>query len=338
MSHELRTPLNAILGFAQLLQTAQLADRHQDSIQQILRAGRHLFDLINEVLDVARIEAGRLSLSIEPVAPLEAVQETVALIESQASKAKLQVYIEAGAAWRSHIMADRQRFKQIVLNLLSNAVKYNQTGGSVRISSDTREGRLRIGVADTGPGIPKEKRDLLFRPFERLGAERGAVEGTGIGLALSKGLVEAMSGAIGDDSIMGQGTTFWIELPIAEMRPTGHSSSAVDLDRLNRSVSGDRQPLVILYIEDNDSNIHLIERTFAERPDITLVVGKLGESAVPLAETNQPHLILLDVHLPDMEGHEVLQRLRNNPHTMGIPVIVVSADNALRLHHDGVYC
>ena len=186
MSHELRTPLNAILGFAQLLEMSKLSNRDQDSAKQILRAGRHLLELINEVLDIARIESGRLSLSIENVAPLEAIQETVALVESQALKNKIQLYIEAGPTWRCYIAADRQRFKQVILNLLSNAVKYNRQGGSVRISAEAGEGALRVSVADSGAGIAPDKLELLFSPFERLGAERGSVEGTGIGLALSK--------------------------------------------------------------------------------------------------------------------------------------------------------
>jgi signal transduction histidine kinase/ActR/RegA family two-component response regulator len=327
MSHELRTPLNAILGFAQLLEMGRLSERHQDSVEQILKAGRHLLELINEVLDVARIESGRLSISIERVAPLEAVQETVTLVESQASKEKIQLYIEAGPAWRSHILTDRQRFKQIILNLISNAVKYNRRGGSVSISAEARDTHLRLSVTDNGPGIAKEKLALLFSPFERLGAERGAVEGTGIGLALSKGLVEAMSGRIGVDSELGNGTTFWIELPIAEGNsPKDSAAPKADLERLNTSVVADGQTVVVLYIEDNESNFHLIERTLADRTDIRLVAGKLGASAVPLAEETRPHLILLDMHLPDMEGHQVLENLRNNPQTAKIPVVVVSAD------------
>ncbi len=324
MSHELRTPLNAILGFAQLLQMARLADNNQDSVEQILRGGRHLLDLINEVLDIARIESGHLSLSLERFAASDAVQEAVTLVEPQAAKQKIQLYIEAGPAWRLHVNADRQRFKQVFLNLLSNAVKYNRECGSVRIAAETRESCLRVSVTDTGPGIAPEKIGLLFSPFERLGAEHGGVEGTGIGLALSKRLVEAMAGRIGVASEAGQGTTFWIEFPIPGV-PDEDCPAPSPLQRLCASVENGHSP-VVLCIEDNDSNYRLIERTLAQRPEIRLVLGTLGASAVLLAEEHRPDIVLLDMHLPDMDGGEVLETLRRNPHTAHIPVVVVSAD------------
>jgi len=269
MSHELRTPLNAILGFAQLLQRAQLVDPHSDSVEQILKAGRHLLVLINEVLDVARIESGRLSLALERLSPLDVVQETVTLIEPQAAKQKIQLYTEAGAAWRMHITADRQRFKQVLLNLISNAIKYNNPGGSVRISADAHAGWLRLNVADTGPGISKDKLSRLFSPFERLGAETSGVEGTGIGLALSKRLVEAMSGRIGVQTEPGQGSTFWVEYPLsAENLAPALVQTSTDLQQLSRNIA---QPLV-LCVEDNDSNFQLIQRTLAAR-FVTLRTG-----------------------------------------------------------------
>ena len=321
MSHELRTPLNAILGFAQLLDMAPLPGQDHDSIQQILKAGQHLLELINEVLDVARIESGRLTLSLEQVVALEIVQETVALIESQAAKRNIQLYIEAGPSWRSPIKVDRQRFKQVLLNLLSNAVKYNRDSGSVHISTEVRDGHQRLSVTDTGEGIPKEQFSLLFNPFERLGAEHRGVEGTGIGLALSKRLTEAMSGKIGAVSESGKGSTFWIELPLAE----ASTKSDVSLLRLSQSVASEKQT-VVLCIEDNDSNYRLIERTLAKRPEVNLISGKLGSSALPLAEKHLPDLILLDMHLPDLLGDEVLSTLKSHPTTAGIPVVVISAD------------
>ena len=321
MSHELRTPLNAILGFAQLLDMARLPGQDHDSIQQILKAGQHLLELINEVLDVARIESGRLTLSPEQVVALEIVQETVALIESQAAKRNIQLYIEAGPSWRSPIRVDRQRFKQVLLNLLSNAVKYNRDGGSVHISTEVRDGHQRLSVTDTGEGIPKEQFSLLFNPFERLGAEHRGVEGTGIGLALSKRLTEAMSGKIGAVSEPGKGSTFWIELPLAE----ASTRPDVSLLRLSKSVASEKQT-VVLCIEDNDSNYRLIERTLANRPEIKLISGKLGSSALPLAEKHLPDLILLDMHLPDLLGDEVLTVLKSHVTTAEIPVVVISAD------------
>jgi len=321
MSHELRTPLNAILGFAQLLDMARLPGQDHDSIQQILKAGQHLLELINEVLDVARIESGRLTLSLEQIVAIEVVQETVALVESQAAKRNIQLYIEAGPSWRSPIKVDRQRFKQVLLNLLSNAVKYNRDGGSVHISTEVRDGHQRLSVTDTGEGIAKEQFNLLFNPFERLGAEHRGVEGTGIGLALSKRLTEAMSGKIGAVSEPGKGSTFWIELPLAEasIRPDG------GLLRLSKSVAGEKQTVVVC-IEDNDSNYRLIERTLANRPEIKLISGKLGSLALPLAEKHQPDLILLDMHLPDQLGDQVLTTLKSHVTTAEIPVVVISAD------------
>jgi len=323
MSHELRTPLNAILGFAQLLQRARLLDPHNDSVEQILKAGRHLLQLINEVLDVARIESGRLSLALERFSPHEAVQETVTLIEPQAAKEQIQVYTEAGAAWRLHITIDRQRFKQVLLNLISNAVKYNKKGGSVRISANARDGWLRLSVADTGPGISKENIDRLFSPFERLGAAATRVEGTGIGLALSKRLVEAMSGRIGVDSEPGHGTTFWVEYLLSDESASPPSvQSNTDLHQLSLHVA---RP-VVLCVEDNDSNFQLIERTLADRSEVRLICSKRGASTIELAQTHGPSLILLDLHLPDMSGDVVLERLKANTATAGIPVVVVSAD------------
>ena len=321
MSHELRTPLNAILGFAQLLDMARLPGQDHDSIQQILKAGQHLLELINEVLDVARIESGRLTLSLEQIVALEIVQETVALIESQAAKRNIQLYIEAGPSWRSPIRVDRQRFKQVLLNLLSNAVKYNSDGGSVHISTEVRDGHQRLSVTDTGHGIAKEQFSLLFNPFERLGAEHSGVEGTGIGLALSKRLTEAMSGKIGAVSEPGKGSTFWIEFPLAE----ASTRSDASLLRLSRSVASEKQT-VVLCIEDNDSNYRLIERTLAQRPEVKLISGKLGSSALPLAEKHLPDLVLLDMHLPDLLGDEVLSMLKSHSTTAEIPVVVISAD------------
>ena len=325
MSHELRTPLNAILGFAQLLSMARLPEHHQDSVEQILKGGRHLLALINEVLDIARIESGRLSLALERLSANDVVQEAVTLVEPQAAKQKIQLYIEAGSAWRLHISADRQRFKQVVLNIISNAVKYNREGGSVRISVEAREKFLRLSVADTGPGIPADKIGLLFSPFERLGAEHAGVEGTGIGLALSKRLVEAMAGRIGVHSEFGSGTTFWVEFPVADAVVFTDAWAQEDLGRLTAGVNGSHRP-VVLCIEDNDSNYRLIERTLAQRPEIKLMCGALGADAVPLAESHAPELILLDMHLPDMDGYEVLRLLRGHPATADIPVVVISAD------------
>jgi PAS domain S-box-containing protein len=322
MSHELRTPLNAILGFAQLLGIDDLGPDHGESVEQILRGGRHLLQLIDEVLDVARIEQGRLSLSIEPVHLDEVVREALDLVRPLAASANIRMWIEASQFDR-HVLADRQRLKQVLMNLLSNAVKYNREGGTVTVSCEpTPGGRLRIGVADTGPGIPSEMMDRLFLPFERLGAERTAVEGTGIGLSISKRLVELMGGEIGAESEPDRGSTFWVELDPAEApeerdMPTAEGASTAPASAGERTV---------LYVEDNLPNLRLVERILARRPIVRLVAAMQGGLALELARQHRPDLILLDVHLPDIEGDEVLRRLQADPETKAIPVVTVSAE------------
>ena len=217
MSHDLRTPLNAILGFAQLLELDDRPDDRQESVAQILRGGTHLLSLINEVLDIARIEAGHLSLSMEPVHALEIVELAAELVRPLAAQRGISVVIDKAAAADIVVLADRQRLNQVLLNLLSNAVKYNRPNGTVTIGFEAvAGGRVRLTVTDTGAGIAEEKRRLLFQPFERLGAEQTAIEGTGLGLALSRGLAEAMGGALGVDSEVDRGSTFWIELALTE--------------------------------------------------------------------------------------------------------------------------
>jgi signal transduction histidine kinase len=216
MSHELRTPLNAILGFAQLLEMDSPTAEARESIEQILRGGQHLLGLINEVLDIARIEAGRLAISTEPVAVAGVVREALDLIRPVASQQGVQLETEGELRKDWRVLADSQRLRQVLLNLLSNGVKYNRPGGRVVLAcAETMRGRLRLTVGDTGLGIPSEKIAQLFTPFERLGLQHSGVEGTGIGLALSKSLVELMEGDIGVESVVGEGSTFWVELPLA---------------------------------------------------------------------------------------------------------------------------
>ncbi len=215
MSHELRTPLNAILGFAQLLGMDSLSPEQREGVGHILKGGQHLLELINEVLDIARIEAGRLAIALEPVSLKDVVTEAVELITPLAAKANVHLNVAAASFGEQSILADHQRIKQVLLNLLSNGIKYNHAGGTVSLSYEkTPEGRLRIHVRDTGPGIPLERMERLFTPFERLGAEQAGVEGTGLGLALSRRLVEAMGGNLGVDSAVGRGSTFWVELAV----------------------------------------------------------------------------------------------------------------------------
>jgi PAS domain S-box-containing protein len=323
MSHELRTPLNAIIGFTQLLQLEELPPTQVELVEQVLRAGRHLLTLIEELLDIARIEQGRLSLSVEPVLVGEVVGQALELVTPLATSSGVTVRSELRGE-EGHVFADQQRLKQVLMNLLSNGVKYNQKGGQVTIRAHTMDpGPTRIEVADTGPGIPTEQMDRLFLPFERLGAQHTSVEGTGIGLSISKHLTELMGGRIGADSEVGRGSTFWIEL---EPSYDAVSTEAVP--------SGERVPeqgvaseaRTILYVEDNLSNLQFVERIIQRRPGTKLIAAMQGGLALDLARQHAPDMILLDVHLPDMEGDEVLEQLRRDVSTREIPVVVVSAE------------
>ncbi|PYO03446.1 MAG: hypothetical protein DMD91_01200 [Candidatus Rokuibacteriota bacterium] len=326
MSHELRTPLNAILGFGQVLEMDSLDAEQRDSVAHVLAAGRHLLGLIDEVLDIARIEAGRLTLSLEPVDMRTVLDEVRSLIRPLAAGRRLEVRAENPPADALYVLADRQRLKQVLLNLLSNAVKYNREAGSIRVWCDTApENRLRLNVRDTGPGIPPDKLGQLFTPFERLGAEATAISGTGLGLALSKGLVDAMGGAIGVESTPGQGSLFWVELRRAET-PEADREALEEVEASGlRAVRG-----TVLYVEDNLSNLQLIERLLARRPGIKLLSAMQGRIGLDLAREHRPGLILLDLHLPDVHGSEVLRRLRQDAGTRDIPVVIISADASPR--------
>jgi PAS domain S-box-containing protein len=326
MSHELRTPLNAILGFAQLLEMDSLNPEQRESVTHILRGGRHLLQLINEVLDIARIESGRLSISLEPVPLGDVVQETVDLITPMTAETQVHLHADAAGLAGRHILADRQRIKQVLLNLLSNAVKYNHQGGTVTLTcAETPEGRLRIRVSDTGPGIPPDKMDRLFIPFDRLGAEQTGIQGTGLGLALSKRLVEAMGGTIGVTSTVGHGSTFWVEVPLTES-PVERLREEKQAAVASAAPGTLETTHTVLYVEDNLSNLELIQRLLARHPEVKLIPAMQGRLGLDLAREHRPDLILLDLHLPDIQGDEVLRRLREAPETRQIPVVIISAD------------
>src|SRR6266446_3962752 len=322
MSHELRTPLNGIIGFAQLLELEVPDGDQRESVDHILKGGRHLLGLINEVLDIARIEAGNLAMSPEPVSADEVLRAALDLIRPQAAARGIQI-LEPASVGR-YVTADRQRLQQVLLNLLSNAVKYNRQGGAIRVGcEDGSSGRLRFTVADTGGGIPPEMMNRLFRPFDRLGAEQTAVEGTGLGLALSQRLVEAMGGTLTARSTVGEGATFTVELRLADGLSLP-AQAAAEIEAQNgaaASVHG-----TVLYIEDNLSNLRLLERIIARRPGVTLLSAMQGSRGVELARAHRPDLIILDLHLPDMPGTDVLLRLLADPTTKAIPVVILSAD------------
>jgi PAS domain S-box-containing protein len=327
MSHELRTPLNAILGFAQLLELDELRDDQQESLGHILSAARHLLALINEVLDIAAIEAGRLPLSVEPVAIADVVGEAVSLIRPLADQHNVLLVGETGSLCDQHVLADRQRLKQILLNLLSNAVKYNREGGSVRVVCEPVPGeRFRIKVVDTGPGISEEALERLFVPFERLTAEFTGVEGTGLGLPLSQRLAHAMGGTLELTTAVELGTTFWVELSVAERPvPPPEDSGPGDAAATQEAEHAATQ-LTVLYIEDNLSNLQLVDRVVSRRGGVNLISAMRPMLGLDLAREHDPDLVLLDLHLPDMPGEEVLRRLRSDPRTAEIPVVVLSAD------------
>jgi two-component system, sensor histidine kinase and response regulator len=327
MSHELRTPLNAILGFGQLLERQSATDIQRPRVRHIIAAGRHLLDLINEILDISRIEAGRLQLSLEPVCLADAVREALELMRPLAMEHETKLLPPTTFDETSYVMADRQRFKQVLLNLMTNAVKYTPRGGKVTISFEpSANDNSRILVTDTGPGIPSEKISRLFTPFDRLGAEQSTVEGTGLGLALSQRLMQAMRGSIGVDSTPGQGSTFWVELPrtkspLETVAGDGNGAEHAPV------YSGEG---TILYVEDNLSNLTLVEQMLSEQPQIVLITAMQGRLALDLARRHAPDLILLDLHLPDMPGWEVLAELQGNDVTRDIPVVIISADATAR--------
>ena len=327
MSHELRTPMNAILGFAQLLDMSQkepLSSMQKERVRQIVKGGQHLLELINEILDIARIEANRVQVSPEPVAIREMLQEALDLATPLAIKRHIQVVSRHGDPNANpFVMADRQRFKQVLLNLLGNAVKYNYDGGSVIITSQrTSSGRWRISIADTGPGIPQDQLGRLFKPFERLVPEQSNVEGTGLGLTLAKRLVELMDGQIGVESTVGKGSTFWLELPSAEN----------PVERLQRTAATGKLSLLpgtarkILYVEDNVSNFELIRQVLADYTQFELLWAADTRNGYELARAERPNLILLDLHLGGEPGANLLTQLKRDESTAPIPVVVVSAD------------
>lgn len=330
MSHELRTPLNTILGFAQLLEIADnLEPDQKEQMREIEKAGRHLLDLISELLDLAGIEAGHLQLSPDTI-PLEDILDSCLSMAAPLARAQgISLSIDQGC--RAMIRADTTRFRQVLLNLLSNAIKYNHPGGSVRVSCQPGEfDRSHIDFIDTGPGLdPKEQVDL-FKPFARLNRKAHKIEGTGIGLVISKQLMELMGGDIGVESYPGQGSRFWIEIPNAEAdsHPFSSSSHAAEATIVRDSGPDKKmmQPATILYVEDDPINRMLVDNIFKTQTPYTLLSAENAEQGLVLAATELPDLILLDNNLPDMDGYEVLERLGKNESTRSTPVVVYSAD------------
>jgi len=327
-SHELRTPLNAVLGFTQLLQLSDLSAEDRDGVERILAAGRHLLSLINELIDIARIESGEFSLSVEPVLVPLVVEEACQLMAPLAAERSIALSHECSHPELA-VLADRQRLNQILVNLLSNAIKYNRHGGQVTITCRAHDQeQATIVVADTGAGLSEADLRRIFVPFDRLGAERTGIEGTGIGLPLARAFAVAMNGELDAASTQGKGTAFTVTLPrAADMAqvPGEDSPALTGLDAPPRPAGAQSR---ILYIEDNPANVEVVSRYLRSRPNVRLHSVMSGQAGLDLAQHEVPDLILLDLHLPDMQGGEVLKRLKAEPATAGIPVAVLSAEAA----------
>ncbi len=327
MSHELRSPLNAILGFAQLMDSDLPAPTpsQKDSISQILHAGWYLLELINEILDLAVVESGRLALSLEPVSLPDVMIECQAMIEPQALKRGIRMTFPSFAD-PCYIKADHTRVKQVLINLLSNAIKYNQAGGSVVVDCVlTTPERVRISVKDTGAGLSPENLTQLFQPFNRLGQEAGGEEGTGIGLVVSKRLVELMQGRIGVVSTVGTGSEFWIEL-LAENDPHSRYVQAASAMMAEFPAASGLRSRLLLYVEDNPANLKLIEQLIARRHDLRLLTAQNGNDGINLARSCLPDVILMDINLPGINGIEAMKILRLDPLTAHIPIVALSAN------------
>jgi signal transduction histidine kinase/ActR/RegA family two-component response regulator len=328
MSHELRTPLNVILGFAQLLESGSPAPTpfQKKNLDQILKAGWYLLELINEILDLALIESGRVTLSQEPVSLGEIMLECRTMIEPQARKRGIDMTFPQLDV-PSYIRADRTRIKQVFLNLLFNAIKYNKPEGTIAVEyTQSRPDGIRISVRDSGAGLAPEQLAQLFQPFNRLGRETGAEEGTGIGLVVTKRLVELMGGTIGVESVVGVGSVFWIELslsPAPQMAVFPDAEPAAPVPPQMH----DGAPLrTVLYVEDNPANLELVEQLIARRPDLHLLGATDGDLGIEFARNYQPAVILMDVNLPGISGIEAMSILRADPLTSHIPIIALSAN------------
>ena len=326
MSHELRTPLNAILGFAQLLEAGSPPPTATQIVrlQQITQAGWYLLELINEVLDLAVIESGALPMSHESVSLIEVIRECEAMIEPQLQQRRIQIsFLPFNPGW--HVNADRVRVKQALINLLSNAIKYNRERGTVEVQcSMVTPERVRISVKDSGEGLPPHKLVQLFHPFNRLGQEHGTIEGTGIGLVVTKQLVELMGGTIGVESTVGVGSEFWIELNVDEM-PKLAAGNSLPAEHAPQALGSKALP-TLLYVEDNPANLMLVEQIIAGLPQLRMLSARDGNQGIALARTHLPDVILMDINLPGISGLDALKVLHDDPTTAHMPVIALSAN------------
>lgn len=327
MSHELRTPLGTILGFAQLIDSGvpPPTATQKRSVDQILRAGWYLLELINEILDLALIESGKISITLEPVELMQVLRDCQSMIEPQAKKHDIKI-IFAQISAPFVVWADATRLKQVLINLLSNAVKYNRPGGTVVVSCTQSTGRIRICIKDSGQGLTSELIAQLFQPFNRLGQENKGEEGTGIGLVMTKRLIELMGGEIGLESVVGEGSTFWVDielLPKTNATPTEIKPTSKPVEH---PVHGESGLYTLLYVEDNPANLLLLESIIERRLDIQLLTALDATSGIELARVAQPNIILMDINLPGISGTHALKALKEQTSTVHIPVIALSAN------------
>jgi PAS domain S-box-containing protein len=334
MSHELRTPLNAILGFAQLLQRDRknpLSSRQHERVDHVLRGGEHLLRLIDDVLDLARIEAGRVLISPEPVNVAEVLAEAKDTLDPMAAHAQLRLTIEHAGPPSLEVIADRTRFKQILMNYGSNAIKYGRPGGSARFCVDVTEDVVRVSVVDDGQGIAEAKQAVIFQPFQRAGQEAGPIEGTGIGLAITKRLAELMQGRVGFESSEGKGSRFWLELPLHRLaRSLGTALASLPAQNDSKLNGAEGPRYSIVYVEDNPSNIAFMEDLLADFERVELLTAPTAEIGIELVRARLPNVVIMDINLPGMSGFEATQKLAAWRETRDIPVIALSAAAMIR--------
>jgi CheY-like chemotaxis protein len=345
MSHELRTPLNSILGFAELLQRDKktpLTEAQKGKLEYVLKGGEHLLRLIDDILDLSRIESGRVMVSPEPVGVAEVLAEVRSTLDPMAARARITLTVESLPPGVPEVIADRTRFAQILINFGSNALKYGKPGGHATLTvSMPRQKTVRVSVADDGMGIPVEQQDKIFQPFHRAGQETGPIEGTGIGLAISKRLAALMKADVGFESTPGAGSIFWIELPARDASRVEEDFRARAATLEGSVLGGEGAAYTLVYIEDNPSNIAFMQGLVGELARVSLICAPTAEVGIEIVRARRPHAVIMDINLPGMSGYDATRKLREWPETKDIPIVALSAaamvDDKKRAAQAGFY-